>query len=190
MNDLSFSQSARPNYAAPILIAIVVFGSAAGLIYWKMAQRTIRATVTRTLAYPVKTVYRSAVQSGAFKVLDKEEGESDLYLIPTLHIENHLDVPLFLKDFTLTFDTADGEMHTSAIEKNDLDAVYVAFPAIQPLATPSLLRETTIAPGATIEGTLLAQFPVPKSTWEARKSATVTIDFYHAPSITVSVPTP
>jgi len=188
--ELTFAQPERRSYIVPVLVVVVLFGVAAALIYRKMAQRTLVATVTQTIAHPVKVFYKAAPQSSSFKVLKVQEGESDLYLVPTVRIENHLDVPMYLKDFTVTFDTAEGEMHTSAIEKNDLDAVYSSFPEIRSLMAKPLLRETSIAPGATAEGTLLAQFAIPQSTWDERKSATVTIDFYHAPSMTIPISKP
>ena len=190
MAELKFAQSARPNYTAPLLVAVVVLGVAAGLIYRKMEQKTVTVTVTQTIAHPIKIVYKAAPQSSSFKVLKVQEGEDDLYVVPTVHIENHLDIPMYVKDFTIALNKEDGELRTLAIEKNDLDAVYSSFPEIKPLMAKPLLRETEIAPGETAEGTLLAQFAIPQSTWDQRKSATVTIDFYHAPSITVLIPKP
>lgn len=190
MSEPTFAQPERRNYIAPVLVLLVLCGIGAGFIYRKMARQTLTASVTQTIAHPVKIFYKAAPQSSSVKVLKVQEGEDDLYIVSTVRIENHLDVPMYLKDFTLTFDTAEGEMHTSAIEKNDLDAVYSSFPEIKPLMAKPLLRETSIAPGGTAEGTLLAQFAVPPSTWEQRKSATVTIDFYHAASMAVPIPKP
>lgn len=190
MSELTFAQSARRNLTAPILVGVAILGLAAGVIYHKMAQRTIIAKVTQTIAHPIKIMYKAAPQSSSFKVLKVQEGEDDLYLVPTVRIENHLDVPMYIKDFTIDLDTADGDLRTSAVEKNDLEAVYTSFPDIKPLMAQPLLRETSIAAGATAEGTVLAQFAIPQSTWDQRKSASVTIDFYHAPSLTIPIPKP
>lgn len=190
MAELNFAQSERPNYTAPILVAVVVLGMAAGVAYYRAAQRTLTATVTQTVVHPVKVFYKAVPQSSSFRVLKVQEGESDLYLVPTVRIVNHLDVPMYLKDFTIAFDGPEGEMRSGAVEKNDLDVVYASFPEIKPLMATPLLRETAIAPGATAEGTLLAQFVIPQSTWDQRKSAAVTIDFYHAPSITIPIAKP
>ncbi len=188
MSDPTFAQPERRNYAVPILIALVLLGAAGGLLYREFAKRVVIAAVTHTTLHPIKVTYKRAPQTGGFRVLASQQGESDLYVIPDVRIENHLTVPLFLKDFTITMTLADGEMRTAAIEKNDLDTVYASFPEIKPLMGEPLLRETEIAPGQTAEGTLLAQFPVPQSTWDKRLSASVTVDFYHQDSMTIPIP--
>jgi hypothetical protein len=187
---LTFAQSERRNYTVPILISLALLGVAAGLLYHAFAGKTVIAIVTHTTAHPVQVLYQQPI-TGAFKVVGQnKQGETDLYLISTLRIENHLTDPLFLKDFTLSFATPEGERRTSAIEKNDLDIVYTAFPEIKPLMATPLLRESEIAPGATAEGTILAQFPIPQTLWDQRQSATLTIDLYHQPSITIPIPKP
>jgi len=188
--EFTFAQTARRNYTVPVLIALAVLGVAAALVYRAQAGRTVIATVTHTTAHPVQVLYRQPF-SGAFKVVGQNKaGETDLYLIYTVRIENHLTDPLFLKDFTLSFITPEGERHTSAIEKNDLDIVYAAFPEIKSLMATPLLRESEIQPGTTAEGTVLAQFPVPETVWNQRQSATLTIDLYHQPSIIIPIPKP
>jgi len=185
---LTFAQSERRNYTVPILISLAVLGVAAAIVYRAQAGRTVIATVTHTTAHPVQVLYRQPF-SGAFKVVGPNKaGETDLYLISTVRIENRLTDPLFLKDFTVSFTAPDGERHTSAIEKNDLEIVYTAFPEIKPLMASPLLRESEIAPGATAEGTVLAQFPIPESVWDHRQSAALTIDFYHQPPLTIPIP--
>ncbi len=186
--DLTFAQPTRRNVIAPILAVALLLGAAAGVLYYKASKRTVSASVTRTIVHPVKVFYKAAPQSSSFKVLKVQEGESDLYLIPTVRIENHLDVPLFIKDFTIAFETDDGGMHTSAIEKADFETVYSSFPEIRTLIATPLLRETSITPGSAVEGSMLAQFAIPQSVWDARKSASLTIDFYHAPSIKIPIP--
>jgi hypothetical protein len=185
---LTFAQSERRNYTVPILISLALLGVAAGLLYHAFAGKTVIAIVTHTTAHPVQVLYQQPI-TGAFKVVGQNKpGETDLYLISTVRIEDHLTDPLFLKDFTVSFTAPDGERHTSAIEKNDLDIVYNAFPEIKPLMASPLLRESEIAPGTTAEGTILAQFPIPQSIWDHRQSATLTIDFYHQPSMTIPIP--
>jgi len=190
VSDLSFAQPERRNYAVPILIALVLLGTAGGLIYREFAKRVVLAAVTRTTLHPIKVTYKRPPQTGSFRLLANQQGERDLYVIPDVRIENHLTVPLFLKDFTVTMTLADGQMRTAAIEKNDLEIVYASFPEIKPLMGTPLLRETEIAPGQTAEGTLLAQFAIPESTWDKRQSASITIDFYHQDSMTIPIPKP
>ena len=91
-----------------------------------------------------------------------------------------LHLPLFLKDFTATLTTAEGdEITTSAIEKLDLENVYTSFPGLRPLASEPLLRETMISPGQSAEGMILLHFPVTKEVWDHRRDAMLNVDLYH-----------
>jgi hypothetical protein len=76
----------------------------------------------------------------------------------------------------------------SAIQKMDLDNVYMAFPALKPLSGPPLLRESSIEPGGHAEGMVLLNFPLTEADWNQRKTATVTVSFYHQDPFTVTIP--
>ncbi len=107
-------------------------------------------------------------------LVGSEHAQDDLYVLATLRIEDRLNLPLFLKDFTATLVTADGEeFNTSATEKQDIPALFITFPAIEKLASAPLLRETLISPGQSAEGMVLLHFPVTQATWNSRKSATL-----------------
>ena len=190
VTDLSFAQAPRRNYTVPIVAALVVLSIAGGLLYRHMAKQIVLGTVTHTAVYPVHVRYKSQPQTGSFKIVDQGSGEQDLYIATTLRIENHLTVPLFLKDFTITLTTPDGEISTIAIEKQDLNTVYTAFPDVKTLMSNPLMRETDVPPGEAREGTLLVQFAIPQKVWDDRKSATITVDFYHQDSMTVAIPKP
>jgi hypothetical protein len=190
VTDLTFAQAARRNYTVPIVAALVVLGIAGGVLYRHMVKQIVIGTVTHTAVYPVHVKPRNQPQTGSFKIVDQGSSEQDLYVALTMRIENHLTVPLFLKDFTITLTTPEGEISTIAIEKQDLNTVYTAFPDMKPLMTSPLLRETDVPPGETREGTLLAQFAIPRKLWDERKSATITVDFYHQDSMTIPVPKP
>jgi len=156
---LTFAQPVRRNLLAPVLIAFLVLGIVITLLIRATPHKTADITITRTVVVPTHTVFKSNT---------------------TLHIGDELHLPLFLKDFTATLTTADGqEITTSATEQQDLDTVYTAFPALKPLASEPLLRETMIGPGKSAEGMLLLHFPVTKSVWDSRRTATLNVDLYH-----------
>ena len=116
----------------------------------------------------------------------------------TLRLEDRLRLPLFLKDFTASLTPANpdgtpGEAITSsAVEKLDVPNLYLSFPALKSLAqqqgSPLLLRDTQIEPGKSAEGMVLLHFPASQSTWDSRKTASLTIDFYHQQPMTIEIP--
>jgi hypothetical protein len=175
VSDLKFAQPARRNLLVPVLLAFLILGIVLALVLRYTPHRTADLTITRTVVYPTHTVFTSDTI-----VVGNKHAEDDLYVLTTLRIEDRLHLPLFLKDFTATLTTAEGEeITTSAVEKLEFDNLYTSFPALKPLATEPLLRDTMISPGGSAEGMILLHFPVTQATWDHRRTAVLNVDLYH-----------
>ena len=193
MASLTFSQPARRNLAAPILIALAVLAVAAGLLYRFTPHSTADVTVEKTAVYNSHIVLKSDSL-----LVGRDTAQDDIYVLVTLKIANNLRLPLFLKDFTatLTPSNPDGspaeDISSSAVEKLDVPNLYTSFPALKSLAeeqgSPLLLRDTQIDPGKSAEGMVLLHFPTTQANWDARKSASLEIALYHQQPITVPLP--
>jgi hypothetical protein len=187
MAQLTFSQAERRNFAGPILIAVAVLAAAAAAVYVYLPRRVADLSVTHTAILPTHTV----IATESKLVGHQAEAEDAFYVLPTIRIDDKLHVPLFLSDITGTLTTADDSVVTvSAVHKADLDNVTTTFPALKPLLGPPLLRESSVPPSGSAEGTVLLSFPITQADWENRKSATVTVVFYHQGSFTVTIPNP
>jgi hypothetical protein len=184
MADLSFSQSERRSFLVPGLIAFGVIGAIfVGLAVFT-PHRIAVITVPHIAVLPTHTSFKSSSI-----VVANDPAEDDLYVLATVRVEDQLKIPIFIKDMTATLTTAEGEADTeNAVEKGDLNSLYITFPRLVPLASAPLLRETTIEPGKSAEGMVLLHFPVSKEVWDNRKSATITIDLYHQGKLTVDIP--
>ena len=175
VSDLKFAQPARRNLLAPVLLAFLILGIVLALLLRFTPHKTADLTVTRTSIYPTHTVFKSDSI-----LVANQHAEDALYVLTTLRIDDRLHLPLFLKDFTATLTTAEGEeITTSAVEKPDLENVYTSFPGLKPLASEPLLRDTMISPGQSAEGMILIHFPVTREVWDHRRSAVLNIDLYH-----------
>jgi hypothetical protein len=175
VSDLKFAQPARRNLLAPVLLAFLILGIVLALLLRFTPHKTADLTITRTIVHPTHTVFKSDTI-----VVANQHTEDDLYVLTTLRIDDRLHLPLFLKDFTATLTTADGEeITTSAIEKQDLENVYASFPELKPLASEPLLRDTMISPGQSAQGMILLHFPVTKEVWDHRRNAMLNVDLYH-----------
>jgi hypothetical protein len=175
VSDLKFAQPAQRNLLVPVLLAFLILGIILALLLRFTPHRTADLTVVRTTIVPTHTVFTSDSI-----IVANQHAEDQLYVLTTLRIDDRLHLPLFLKDFTATLTTAEGEeVTTSAVEKQDLDNVYTSFPALKPLASEPLLRDTMISPGQSAEGMILLHFPVSKEVWDHRRSAVLNIDLYH-----------
>src|SRR5882757_2790873 len=175
VSDLKFAQPARRNLLAPVLLAFLILGIVLALLLRFTPHKTADLTITRTTVYPTHTVFKSDSI-----LVANQRAEDALYVLTTLRIDDRLHLPLFLKDFTATLTTAEGEeITTSAVEKLDLDNVYTSFPGLKPLASEPLLRDTMISPGQSAEGMILLHFPVTKEVWDHRRTAVLNVDLYH-----------
>jgi hypothetical protein len=190
MPDLSFSQPERRNFLVPIAVVAIIVAVACGLVYFFLPHRNADVQVTHVSAMPEHITFSSAGPADAPHVVGgPTPSEDDLYVLATVRIRDDLKIPLFIKDLTGTLTTSDGtDITVSAIEKNDLDDVYQAFPSIQSISGPPLLRETQIAPGATADGVVMLHYSATEEIWKQRKSASITIEFYHQDPITVPIP--
>lgn len=153
----------------------LILGILLALVIRATPRRTADLAIIHTVIVPIHTVLKSDSI-----VVGHDESQDDLYVLATLRIDDNLHLPLFLKDFTATLTTAEGEeFTTSAIEKQDLPTVYTAFPALHSLASTPLLRETMINPGRSAEGMILLHFPITQAVWDHRRTAFLDIDLYH-----------
>lgn len=181
--DPQFSQSRSPNLLLPILVAVAILAGAGFLLFRYTPHRTADLTITRTAVHQTHTVFQSDTI-----LVKKDSSQDDLYVLTTLRIDDKLKLPLFVKDFTATLTTATGEsMTTSAAEKTDLAPLLTTFPALEPLASPPLVRDTRIDPGQSAQGMVLLHFPVTEDTWNHRQSAILSVDFYHQAAQTIPI---
>jgi len=175
VSDLKFAQPVRRNLLVPVLLAFLILGIVLALVLKFTPHKTAELTIARTIVHPTHTVFKSDSI-----VVGNQHAEDALYVLTTLRIDDRLHLPLFLKDFTATLTTAEGEeITTSAVEKQDLDNVYTSFPELKPLVSDPLLRDTMISPGQSAQGMILLHFPVTKEVWDRRRSAVLSVDLYH-----------
>ncbi|RXH57028.1 hypothetical protein [Granulicella sibirica] len=184
MPDPTFAQPAR-SPILPLLIAAGVLALIAAGVFYFNPHDTASLSLSNTSVVPTQTTFKSQ----SIVVGEGASTQDDLYVFTTLKVDDHLRLPITINTITASLITGDNqESATSAISKSDLPAIFIAFPKLKPLAAPPLLRETTIAPGQSAEGQLVFHFPVPKSTWDTRKSATITLDLYHQTPQTIVIP--
>ena len=185
MPDLTFSQAERRSYTVPALIALAILAIGAGVFFWRTPLRAVDVAICRAATVPTHTVF----PTGTRVVGMPDPAEDAFYVIANVHIHNRLRVPVFIKDITGTFTAADESVLTaSAVEKTDLPNLYITFPQIKPLTSTPLYRETTIQPGADADGMIIVDFPINQDLWNKRKSASITVDFYHQGQFTAEIP--
>ena len=184
MSDPTFTQ-AESRRATPLFVAAGVLAAVAVLVFYLNPHDTAAVTLANTHAIPTRTNFKNdSIVIGA-----PQAGQDDLYVLTTIRIEDHLRLPITIDTMVATLVTADGQQSTtSAATKEDLPAIFGAFPQLKPLSASPLLRETAIEPKQSAEGQVIFHFPVTKAVWDARQSATVEVDLYHQIPQTIVIP--
>ena len=175
VSEPTFAHAARSNLLTPVLIALFILGIVIALFARITPYRMANLLVTRTIVYPAHTIFKADSI-----VVGRDTAQDDLYVLTTLQVQDNLRLPLFLKDFTATLTTAEGQkITTSAAEERDIPNIYTSFPGLQRLASTPLLRESLIKPGESAEGMILLHFPVTQAVWDHRQTAVLNVDLYH-----------
>ena len=184
MPDPTFSQS-ESRSTKPILLAVGALALVAAAVFYFNPHDTAALSVSETTAVPTRTNFKA----DSIVVGEKPAGQDDLYVLTTIHLADHLRLPITIDTILCTLVTADGhETTASAATREDLPAIFKAFPQLKPLASPALLRETAVKPGTAVDGQVVFHFPITKAVWDTRKSATLEVDLYHQTPQTVLIP--
>jgi len=117
--------------------------------------------------------------------------ENDLYVVATVQITDKLRLPIAPDGPSATLTLADGSsIDGQFLAGQDLPRLETVFPPLtalltKPGMTPIAVGET-ISPGATRTGEVMLLFPnVTQAAWDAKKSATLTINIIQQKPVTV-----
>ena len=173
----------------PILVAVVLLAIGGA---W-FAKIYLHPEVTST-AGTVKTFeYTAKYQRGGGVLVGEDQSEVVTYVIADIALKDNTEVPLFLKTIDGSLTMEDGTvMKANAIEKADLPRLAAMFPdmkaKVDAVAPAPLLRESTIAPGASNHGYVIFAYNVPQAVWDKRQASDVSIAFYHQDTVKVNLP--
>jgi hypothetical protein len=173
-----------------ISIAAAVLIVAAGAFFYFSSSKPAEITVTRVQVYAAHIEMKAMKGNGAHIIGAAPSVDNDLYIVLTVKLTDKDRAPLFIRDETAVLTAPDHSiLESSAIQKGELANLYTSFPQLQALASAPLARDTEVAPGQTVEGMVLLHFPgATETNWHPRESATLTLDFFHQPSQTVTIP--
>ena len=181
---MNFSQAERSNPLKTILIATAALALAAAAVFYFNPHDTAALTVSNTKVVGIRTNFKSDSI-----VVGQEAGQDDLYVLTTLQVDDHLRLPISIDTITATVTSKDNAAATtSAVNAQDLPAVFGAFKQLKPLEAAPLLRETEIQPGKSASGQVVFHFPITKEMYDARKSAVITLELYHQKPISITIP--
>jgi hypothetical protein len=189
MSDLNLG---APPQATPIkgfLLALAVLSAVGFAVFYFNPHKTAELSIDRVQFYNGHATF-SASTGGVHVLGTASHTEDALYIIPNLRLTDKLRLPLFISSITATYTAPDGTAaDTEAFSLTDIQRLEQSFPDLTPLVSHAISDQTQLAPGATVTGPVLLQFPnLTQADWSARKSATLTINLAHQDPQTITIP--
>jgi hypothetical protein len=115
-----------------------------------------------------------------------KESFDQVYVFALVKLHNQSDKPLFVHSI-MTNATMDDGIHTSyAATASDYNRVFIAYPTMPVPHGKAFSPQATIAPGETMEGTIVSAFRMSKQEWDARKGLDFTFAIQYQPNLTIA----
>jgi hypothetical protein len=176
--------SSHPIYAA-IFAAVVVSMAIAGYFIAGLKPPVATGQVEQVWVHPQHTETSGFDANGA--PMPKEVYDQ-IYVFALVKLHNQSDKPVFLRNIMTNATLADG-IHTSyAAQAADYDRVFIAYPSMPVPHGPALSPLSTIAPGQTVEGTIVSAFQLTKEQWDARKDLNFSVGMQYQPNLKLAPP--
>ena len=168
---------------ASVVATVLVSISIAVYVIAGQKPPAVTGDVVGVWAHPQHTETSGLDANGApmpKEVLDQ------IYVFAQVKIHNQSAQPLFLRNALVNAKLPDGIHSSYAATAGDYDRVFVAYKDMPVPHLNPLSLQSTIAPGQTVEGEIVAAFKMDKQQWDAHQDLNFTIGMQYQPSLTLT----
>jgi|HubBroStandDraft_2_1064218.scaffolds.fasta_scaffold137628_2 hypothetical protein len=182
-----FTKGTSHVIVASVIATVVV--SIAIAIYVIMGQTppVVTGDIVAVWAHPMHVESSGLDANGA--PIPKESFDQ-VYVFTQVRLTNQSKGPLFLTSAMTNATLPDGIYSSYAATATDYDRVFLAYPDMPVPHGKALPLDTTIAPGQTVEGTVVSAFKLSKQQWETRKDMSFTFSFRYQPNLVLAPKVP
>lgn len=181
----TIGRGASPLLKIGLATAITVLAIAA-YMYFGDKPPVATGEVTHLTAYPIHRA--SDAGGGRRGTMGVEQTFDEVIVIAQVRLHNQSKVPLFISDMAGVVSLPDQEIRSLAATNTDFGRVFIAYPQLAPMKQEPLLRDTTIQPGATVDGQLVFNYPITRDQWGLRRSMDISVSFVHQKDLTMQAP--
>lgn len=119
-----------------------------------------------------------------------KESLDQIYVFALVKLHNQGKEPVFLHSVMTNATMSDG-IHTAYdATATDYERIFLAYPNMPVPHGAALSPQTTIAPGQTVEGTIVSAFRLSKDQWDARKNLNFTFAIQYQPNLQLTPHSP
>jgi hypothetical protein len=169
--------------AAAFIVVLVI----AAYVYFNEKPPPVIGEILHLTTYPVHRESKKN-QFATQSIAPVENTFDEIIVIADVRLHNRSEGPVFLSDMSALLKLPGEEDRSLAANIADFNRAFVAYPALAPRKQQPLLRDTTIPPGATVEGQLIFNYPIPKDQWDKRQSLDLTLSFTHQKDLVLPAP--
>ena len=107
-------------------------------------------------------------------------------VLTQVRVRNQSDQAIVVRELLTNVTLEDGPRSSTAAGKNDYDRIFIGYPELAKLKTQTIVPDTIIAPGQTLDGMLVSAFHVSKEQWDTHKDLNVTVGFRYHPDLVLT----
>jgi hypothetical protein len=165
---------------AMIAAAVVV---SAAIIAYALASRETPAAAGQIIRTTVHFVHRETTGlDAAGKPMPKDAFDQAL-VFTHLQLHNQSKNPLFLRQVLTNIVLDDGIHSSYAAMPHDYERLFQATPELASLHGTPISPDSTIPPGESLEGDIVAAFRLSHAQWDARKGLNYTVSLQYQPDL-------
>lgn len=166
------------------LIVVLVIGA---YVFFEEKPPVVVGEIMHLTAYPIHRESSASIFATR-SIAPVETKFDEIIVIADVRVHNQSQGPVFLADMAALLKLPTEDDRSLAANASDFNRVFVAYPQLATMKQQPLLRDTTIAAGATAEGQVVFNYPITREEWEQRKSLDLTLSFTHQKDLVLPAP--
>ncbi len=179
----SFTKGTSHVVIAAVVATILVSVAIAAYIIAGQKPPAVTGEVLSVIAHPLHAETSGFDASGA---VIPTESFDQVYVFTQVRLHNQSQGPMFLSNMMTNATLPDGIHSSYAASSSDYDRIFLAYPGIPVPHNKALPLDATIAPGETVEGTVVSAFKLTRQEWDARKDLSFTFAFRYQPNLVLT----
>lgn len=170
----------------PALVVIVCLGIAGFLFaHYGQTKPDASGTVLRQMAYPVQVDPGTPSDEPGMPGGSSEQDET--ILLVQARVTNISQKPLTIFDLMANVKMGDSENQSMGAMPQDIDQMFQRFPDLASMRMQPLSRHIVIAPGQSVEGLMVFNYPWSKQQWDQHKKIRIVVSFENGRSLVLPV---
>jgi hypothetical protein len=168
---------------ASVIAAVLVSVAVAAYVIAGQTPPIASGEIEQVWVHPQLTVTPAFDANGAPM---PQQSFDQVYVFAQVKLRNESQAPLHLHNIMANTRLDDGIHSSYAATEGDYDRVFLAYPAMPVPHGKGLPVTMTLAPGQTVEGTIVSAFRMSKQQWDAGKDLSFTFAFEYQPSLVLA----